>query len=230
MPRRRPTVTCDHALAALLSLACLMLAPMIATTATAAPKVSVKTVYYTVHGSTPRDLLVYMLRNGPHGNHGRALGTTNANIRQSARLSPRGKGCVVQKHNLDVKMTLHLPRLAKGQKLTASDRNRWNGFAAYVKKHENHHKTLFIGCARRIDSKVRSIPQNQSCRAIAAKIKAIFADEDARCGRANQAYDRNEAKRVVKLPFMRQASTAPRFTPVRKTGVPRSTKVIRLER
>ena len=70
------------------SATCIILTPVAVDGAHAAPKFSTKTVYYTVPGSTPKEMLAYMRRNGPHGNSGRPPSTSSAHITQSMRLSP----------------------------------------------------------------------------------------------------------------------------------------------
>lgn len=177
-----------------------------ATGAVAAPKVSVKTVYYNVRGSTPQTLLNYMLRNGPHGENGRALGTTSATISQNMGLQPTATGCRVRNYRLNVDITISLPKLAAGEKLAGTLRSRWYGLVSYVKVHENFHKTMFVSCARRIDQRIRTVTGSGSCGEIRSRVRAIFNEENARCDRLQRAFDQQEAPRVRNLPFIRQAS------------------------
>ena len=185
--------------------------------ASAAPKVTVKTLYYGVHGSSSRELLRYMLRNGPHSSGGRALGTTSAKISQSMELSERRNRCDVTKYNLSMNITLRLPKLAKGQKLRPAVRNTFNRFAAYVRKHENQHKAIFASCAQRIEQRVRALSRNQSCESLRAKMRAVFNEENRACDRRHEAFDAGESKRVHRLPFIRQASQSQRTAKPRKT-------------
>lgn len=227
---RRVDAHIKTGLAVFLVAALFALTPVGLDPAGAAPKINAKTVYYTVQGSNPTAMLSYMLRNGPRGNHGRALGTTNARISQTTRLLPKANRCQIREYRLDVDITVNLPRLAKGQKLSAPARKGWNGFAVYVRHHENRHKSMFIACARRIDKRVRALSRNQSCRAIQAKIQTIFNQENKRCDQQNQAYDRRETKRIDKLPFIRQATGTPRFTRTRTTATRSTSGPKRLER
>ena len=173
--------------------------------ALAGTKLSVKTVYYTVQGSTPAQMAAYMLRNGPHGERGPAMGTTTARISQHVDLRERGGICLVRAHILKVDISMHLPKLATGQKVGAAARTLFNGLAAYVRQHENYHKTVFVGCANRIDQRVRALPTARSCNVARARIRQIFNEENARCDGIHNAYDRREALRVRQLPFIRRA-------------------------
>lgn len=189
--------------------------------ASAATKLSVKTVYYAVKGNTPASMISYILRNGPHGERGRAMGTTTAKISQHVDLKTKGKGCAMRRHRLDVTITMRVPKLAGGQKLSASTRSLFNGLASYVRAHENHHKLVFIQCAKRVDLKVAAIRLGQSCGAVRAQIKRIFNAENTKCNAIHNAYDKREAVRVRKLPFIRKA-VGPQ-TPVRRTAAKRTT-------
>ena len=179
---------------------------MSATGAVAAPEVSVKTVFYDVRGSTPQTLLNYMLQNGPHGENGRALGTTSATISQNMGLQSTASGCRVRNYRLNVAITISLPKLAAGQKLAGSLRSRWHSLVSYVKVHENYHKTMFVACARRIDQRIRKVTGSGTCSEIRTRVRAIFNEENARCDRLQRAFDQQEAPRVRNLPFIRQAS------------------------
>ena len=186
------------------------------TSTDAAPKVTVKTLYYGVHGTTSRELLNYMLRHGPNSSDGRAIGTASAKISQSMRLAQQRNRCDIVSYNLSMNITLRLPKLASGQRLQAAVRNRFNSFAAYVRKHEHQHKAMFVSCARRIEQRVQAISRNQSCERVRAKMRAIFTEENRACDRKHEAFDAQEAKRVHTLPFIRQASQSPRRTPSRQ--------------
>ena len=182
----------------------------------AAPKVSVKTQHYTVKGSSPRELLAYMLRHGPTGSTGPALGTASANIKQNADLRQSGKRCRIVNYRLSLGIVLRLPKLASNQKLSKATRRRWNGLAAYIREHELRHKEIYIQCGRTIERKIRSLSGKYSCPVLHAKMQATFAAENEKCDRRQQKFDAREAKRIPKLALIKQALNAPRARPSRK--------------
>ena len=186
----------------------------------AAPKVSVKTKHYTVKGSTPRELLAYMLRHGPTGSTGPALGTASANIRQNADLKQSGKRCKIVNYSLSLGIVLRLPKLARNQRLSKNTRKRWNGLAAYIRKHELRHKDIYVQCGRSIERKVRALSGKYSCPVLHAKMQAVFKAENARCDRRQQQFDAQEAKRIPKLSLIRSALKRP--TPKAKHTIRRS--------
>lgn len=176
--------------------------------ASAAPKITVQTLYYSVRGSSSRELLRYMLQNGPHASGGRALGTTSAKISQSMELTERRNRCALTKYKVTMDITLRLPKLARGQKLRPAVRATFNRFADYVRKHENRHKTIFASCARQIERRVRALSRNQSCESLRTRMRAVFTEENRACDRRHAAFDAEESKRVHRLPFIRQAAKA----------------------
>ncbi|MEM7429577.1 MAG: DUF922 domain-containing protein [Pseudomonadota bacterium] len=167
----------------------------------AAPRISTKTTYFTVEGSTPGEVLNSILSRGPGGNSGVAMATTNASYSQ--RVEPRGKkGCRIE---LKVVITMRLPRLAKSSRAPAV-RRVWGSFISYIRQHERYHRTIYTGCARRIDKKVRSAVRKHGCTASRAQVNTILQAENARCERLNRAYDQRERARIKRLPLIRRAA------------------------
>ena len=199
----------------------------------AAPKVSVKTKHYAVKGTTPRELLAYMLRHGPAGSTGPALGTASANIRQNADLKQSGKRCKIVNYRLSLGIVLRLPKLARNQKLSSSTRKRWNGLAAYIRKHELRHKDIYVQCGRSIERKVRALSGKYSCPVLHAKMQAVFKAENAKCDRRQQNFDAQEAKRIPKLALIKSALKRPtpkaRHTIRRSASSSRSSSISSIE-
>ncbi len=175
----------------------------------AAPKVSTKTIYFTVSGSTPSQVLRSILSRGPGiRTGGKAMATTQAKISQT--LKPKGKnGC---RYSSKAVITLRLPRLAKSSLKSRSVRRVWRNFDRYIRAHENRHKSIFLSCARRIDKKARRYIRRNGCKNAKVKITQIMVDERLRCNRLNQAYDRRERSRIRALPLIRQARAGTRAT------------------
>lgn len=174
----------------------------LAASAAAAPKVTSKTVYFTVSGSTPAALLRDILRKGSVGRVRSAMATTQANISQS--LKPRGKrGC---RYSSKAVITMRLPRLAKSSRRSRSVRRVWKSFSRYIRAHENQHRSIYTSCARRIDRKARAYIRKHGCKGARVKITEIMVDERLRCKRLNQRYDLRERKRIRRLPLIRQAT------------------------
>ena len=173
----------------------------------AAPRISTKTIYFTVSGSTPSQVLRSILSRGPGiRTGGKAMATTQANISQT--LKPRGKnGC---RYSSKAVITLRLPRLAKSSRKSRSVRRVWRSFDKYIRAHEGRHKSIFLSCAKRIDRRARAYIRKHGCKNAKLKITKIMVDERLRCNRLNQTYDRRERGRIRALPLIRQARAGTR--------------------
>lgn len=167
--------------------------------AAAAPKVTTKTAYFTVQGSTPAAVLNSILSRGPGGNSGVAMATTQASYNQ--KVEPKGGRC---RAALSVDILIRLPRLSKSSR-TKSVRKVWGSFISYIRKHERRHRSIYIGCAKRMDKKVRAAVRKLGCKKSRSRVNAILKEEDARCNRLNRAYDQRERKRIQRLALVRQA-------------------------
>ncbi len=189
----------------------------------AAPQITSKTVYYTVRGSTPAELLSYMISRGPGGHSGRALGTTRARLTQNSQFNGEAR-CRLRNHRVTLNMTITLPRLANGQNLTSGTRSRWNNFANHVRNHENRHKAIYTQCAKRIERRVRALNGTMSCRALSARMRQVFNEENRRCDQRHAAYDRAEEARIRRLPLIVHASRPSRRPSASQRAQSRTTR------
>ncbi|MGI9413710.1 MAG: DUF922 domain-containing protein [Hyphomicrobiales bacterium] len=205
----------QHALAVALlgTLACLWAAGPALT----APKVSVKTVHYTVRGTTPQEILVYMLRHGPSVQSGPELATASFDIEHDGEVRQIGKRCHLHGYRAKLKIVLHLPKLAKGQKLSPATRKRWTKLSGYIRRHENKHKDIFVQCGRRIESRIKALSGKHSCSVLRDKMQAALVAEYDRCNKLQADFDAREAKRIPNLPLIKQAAKAARSQPAKSS-------------
>lgn len=146
-----------------------------------------------------------ILRNGAGGKSAAAMATTQANISQT--LKPRGKtGC---RYSSKARITTRLPRLAKSSRKHRAVRRVWRSFDRYIRAHEAQHKSIYLSCARKIDSRARAYIRKHGCKDAKLQITTIMVDERLRCNRLNQRYDQRERARIRRLPLIKQATKRP---------------------
>ena len=191
--------------------AMLSLALLTGSIAPAEAKPTVKTKYksYSVPGTTAYDLLSYMQRNGPNVNGSHALASTAANIHHKAGFS-KNKTCKLKNYRVSMSFVITLPRAKHASRMPRKVRRRWKQFVKHARWHENRHKAIWIGCAGKIERKIRAMGGSSNCDATWAKASAIAKAELARCDRLHAAFDRKETARASKLPLIAQALRAPR--------------------
>lgn len=201
-------ITCKFGggIAAALGVALLIAAP-----ASVQAKPVVKTSFktYSVPGTSAYDLLTYMQRNGPHANGARALATTSASFRYQAD-AQTAKGCTLKNFRVRTDFVITLPKATNSSSMPPSVRKRWGQFVKHARWHENRHKQIWIGCAKRIERAARSMGTQRSCRAAWSKAQAIVKAQLARCDRIHAAFDRKETARASKIPLIAQALRAPK--------------------
>ena len=186
--------------------------------ASAKPVIKTKYKSYSVPGTSPYALLSYMQRNGPNVNGSHALASTAASIHHKADFKGTGN-CRIKNYKVTMSFTITLPKAKHISRMPKKVRSRWKQFASHARWHENKHKQIWIGCAQRIERKVRALRARGSCNAVWAKARALAKVELARCDRLHAAFDRKETARASRIPLIAQALRAPR---AKSTGLRRS--------
>lgn len=193
---------------ALVGLAGGMLLALPAQEAEARPKVTSKYTYYSISGTSARNLYQQMISRGPHVSGDRALAATSAETRQSGDFVA-GKSCRVRNYRISLNFTVKLPKVANERKLTPKLRRNWKKFSAFVKRHEERHKQIWIGCARDVERKVKAL-RTANCREADRKANRIFRAAAAACEKKHDAFDRSEQKRLARHPLVVAAKRVPR--------------------
>lgn len=189
--------------------------------ADAKPVTATKYEYYAVSGKTANDVYNAMLRRGPHVNGDRAYAATAATTSQEGKLAS-GQFCSVQDYRVRIDFTIKLPRLAKPDALKGQAKNNWENFAAFLKKHEETHRAIWIGCASRLEAQVRAI-RVKDCAEADATANRLWEDMRTSCALKHEAFDAAEQKRLLRQPFVRLA-----FTPAVRQG--KSAAALRLKK
>lgn len=169
--------------------------------ADARPAHTTKYTYYTVGGDSAEDIYRAMLSRGPRVNGAKAYAATTASSSQDGRLS-QGKSCRVEDYKLRIDFVIKLPRIKNEKVLPASDRARWQQFSAFLKKHEETHRSIWLECAADLERKVRSI-KAKTCGQADAQAAKLWNQTRASCSKRHDAFDRAEQKRLVQHPFVK---------------------------
>ena len=178
----------------------LLVCAMLATPAIARPSSSTKYVYYPVGGKTAGDIYNAMLRLGPHVNGEKAYADTIATTSQDGKLV-QGKSCQIQNYRLHISFVIRLPRLQSTAGVPATDLARWRQFEGFVRRHEEGHRTIWMGCANRLEAEVRAIHAS-TCGEADKRAAALWEKARAACSARHDIYDAAEARRLVKHPFV----------------------------
>lgn len=172
--------------------------------ASAAVKVTEKTRYYPIKGTTGAALLKAMDGRGPkHGFLTRAIAQTGYSVVWKIEWSETAKACRVSRVNGELAVTYTFPQ-ATGN-LSPEMKRRWRIFLAGVKKHERTHSVMarrMVNAVEKSLSKltVRNDPGCRKTRREANRRKAaIYADYEARQNRfdAREHRDGGYVQRLI---------------------------------
>lgn len=184
----------------------------------AKPKSKTKYTYYTISGSSARNLYQQMASRGPHVSGERALASTQMKIDPTIEVSGRSS-CKIKRFGLSLDFTINLPKVSNEKRLAPKLRKRWRAFYKFVRAHEQRHRAIWIGCAGRVERKARTLRAG-NCDTLGKKLQAMYDAENNRCRRKHDAFDTAEQKRLSKHPLVRAAQRVQRKS--KKTRVIRA--------
>lgn len=179
----------------------LAMAGCLASSAMAKPVYTTKYSYYAVNGSSAEEIYSAMLSRGPKVNGVRAYAATTATTTQGGRTA-QGGSCRIENYKLSIDFVIKLPKIRSERVLPARDRKRWQQFAAFLKKHEEHHRTIWLACATELERRVKSI-RVKSCDVADRRAQALWDKIRAACSKKHDAFDAAEQKRLMKHPFVK---------------------------
>ncbi len=180
--------------------------------AEAAPAFTTKYVYYKVSGDTAAGVYVSMLKRGPHVKGEKAYAATSAESSQRGKLE-LAKSCRIIDYQYRIDFTIRLPKLTDEAGLSSSARNRWQQFSSFLRKHEETHRTIWMGCANEIETRVRAL-RGRTCEEVDRKAQAIRDQVQNACNRKHAAFDAAEQKKLAKHPFVKMV-LAPIYKPIK---------------
>lgn len=178
--------------------ACLILGSAIAA---AKPAQTTRYTFYTVGGDTAQEVYNAMLRKGPRVNGAKAYAATSAVTTQDGKLL-QGASCRIGDYRLKLDFTIKLPKIKNEKVLPASDRARWQQFAGFLKKHEETHRSIWMGCAADLEAQVRTI-KARTCADADKKAQKLWDKMRTACSKKHVAFDAAEQKKLMQHPFVR---------------------------
>lgn len=186
--------------------------------ALSAPAFTTKYVYYKVSGDSAAGVYVSMLKRGPHVKGERAYAATSAESSQRGKLELKNS-CRIIDYQYSIDFVIRLPKLTGEASLSSGARARWQQFSAFLRKHEETHRSIWMGCAHEIEARVRAV-RGRSCDEVDRKAQAIREQIQNACNRKHMAFDTAEQKRLAKHPFVKMV-LAPIYNPTK----PKTTKL-----
>ena len=167
----------------------------------AKPVVSTKYKYYSISGNSPGDIYLAMIRRGPDVNGVNANASTSATSSQSGKLV-QGQSCKVDGYSFRIDFTINLPKLRNESALSGSTKRDWGTFKSFLKRHEETHRTIWLGCASQLEAQVKRL-KAKDCNAIDKQAAKLWTKMRSTCDRQHKAFDTAEQRRLLSQPFVR---------------------------
>jgi predicted secreted Zn-dependent protease len=175
---------------------------LVCTQAQAKPSQSTRYKFYNITGDSPVEIYSAMIKRGPDVNGVNAYASTSATSSQSGQLIAQGKSCRVDDYSFRIDFTINLPKLKNEQALQGQLASKWGQFKGFLKSHEEQHRTIWLGCARDLETQVRSL-RTTDCKGLDKKAAQLWKSMRASCDKKHAAFDAAEQKRLMKHPFVR---------------------------
>lgn len=167
----------------------------------ARPQATTKYVYYPISGDSAVDLYNAMIRRGPHVNGSKAYAATSAASSQQGVLEP-GKSCRVKNYRFKIDFTIRLPKFSNESSLPPVTRARWQEFSAFLRKHEETHRSIWMQCGEELETKIAAL-KAKNCDAADKMAAALWDQMRASCSKRHEAFDAAEQKVLMKHPFVK---------------------------
>lgn len=165
------------------------------------PTQTTKYTYYRVGGDTAQEIYAAMLRKGPRVNGAKAYAATSATTSQDGKLLQQAS-CRIDDYQLKLDFVIKLPKIKNEKVLPVADRNRWQQFSAFLKKHEETHRSIWMGCAADLERQV-SLIKTTTCAEADKKAQKLWDKMRNSCAKKHVAFDAAEQKKLMQHPFVR---------------------------
>lgn len=170
-------------------------------TARSAPAFTTKYSYYSVSGESTTGIFASLLKRSLRVNGRRHHAITSIDISRSRTLRS-AQGCSVG--GLSVRFHIRLPKLDSAASLSANDRRLWQQFSTFVKRHEETHRAIWMGCVRSAEARIAGL-QGRSCGEVESKARRVIEQAKIACRKKDVAFDAAEQSRLENHPFMKAA-------------------------
>ena len=156
--------------------------------------------YYAISGNSPAEIYAAMIKRGPDVNGVNAYASTLATSSQTGRLIA-GKRCQVQDYSYRINFVINLPKLKNEAALFGQTKAKWGQFKSFLKSHEETHRSIWMGCAQALESKVRAL-RTKDCKSLDSEAARLWQKSKAGCDVKHRAWDKAEQKRLLTHPFV----------------------------
>ncbi|NDV85206.1 DUF922 domain-containing protein [Aurantimonas aggregata] len=163
-----------------------------------AAKVTQRTTYFAVKGSTLEELDRDLSRSGPYvAETGlRHPGATEVKFDGQVTYKRDASGCQVDQTNLSLTLNMTLPRWTPPKRVAPETVMVWRTLEEDIRRHENRHADIAKEWLKRMEMAIRNLRTQPSCAAMEADVNNITQRYLASHERAQIEFDTIEGREV----------------------------------
>lgn len=156
-----------------------------------------------IKGTTPEQLRRYMAAHPIIDEDGPARANITHDHTLSVKSKKSGGACVVANLDFSWRFVITLPEAVDKTRMSPATRAKWEEFTAYLKWHEEHHRTIFLRCGNQFMAEAAKITRPRNCFGMKRKVRQFVEERYDACMVTQRAFDRKERKRVENLSIFR---------------------------
>ncbi len=116
-----------------------------------------------VRGTFPKQLCRYMATHPIIDEDGPALANITHDHELSVTSEKTGGACRVANLDFTWRFVITLPKAVDEAQMSNATRSMWREFTSYLKRHEEHHRTIFLGCGEKFLANAAKITGGRNC-------------------------------------------------------------------
>jgi predicted secreted Zn-dependent protease len=156
-----------------------------------------------IKGTTPAELWGSMAARPIIDEDGPALANITHDHKLAVKTMSSGKGCRVDGLDFTWRFVITLPKAVDEAGMSAATRGMWREFTSYLKRHEEHHRTIFLACGKDFLAKAAKITAGGHCRGLERKVRKFVDKQYEACMARQRQFDRDEKQSVAGLALRR---------------------------
>ena len=156
-----------------------------------------------IRGTTPEQLWRFMAAHPIIDEDGPALANITHDHTLSVASEKSGRACRVANIDFTWRFVITLPKAVDKAGMSPATGGMWREFTAYLKGHEEHHRTIFLGCGKKFLADAAKITGGRNCFGFKRKISRFIEKKYDACMKKQRAFDRQEKSSVANLALRR---------------------------
>jgi predicted secreted Zn-dependent protease len=166
-----------------------------------------KVITYPVTGKTAKDIHDNIRKVSPKIARNATYAFSIPSVKIDKSHKKTKSSCSFGRYSTRLHFAYVVPKLTTKSGLAPGVAAKWNSFAAYLLEHEKTHGAMWRSCLSAHDAEVRQLSA-KTCESLDKKRERMFEAAKKKCVAADEKFDFQFRKEVLKHPFVAEALKA----------------------